>query len=105
MAMRSALTSLPARLRAPSAPAAADGWRLLSDGKGRLLSEKECAKESIYIQADVRAQIVQGLAACSILCDGGGGKDVNKVGEHLKGLGIPDGSTRSAVGKEPDAAA
>nr|CAB3481735.1 unnamed protein product [Digitaria exilis]CAB3483812.1 unnamed protein product [Digitaria exilis] len=51
--MRSALTSLPARfLRAPSAPAAAatGGRRLLSDGKGRVLSEEERAKESIYIQ-------------------------------------------------------
>ncbi|CAL5014115.1 unnamed protein product [Urochloa decumbens] len=52
MAMRSALTSLPARLRAPSAPAAAaaGGRRLLSDGKGRVLSEEERAKESVYIQ-------------------------------------------------------
>jgi hypothetical protein len=50
MAMRSALTSLPARLRAPSAAAADGGRRLLSDGKGRLLSEEERAKESVYIQ-------------------------------------------------------
>ncbi|RCV32311.1 hypothetical protein SEVIR_6G254100v4 [Setaria viridis] len=50
MAMRSVLASLPARLRAPSAPAAACGRRLLSDGKGRLLSEEERAKESVYIQ-------------------------------------------------------
>ncbi|CAL5000323.1 unnamed protein product [Urochloa decumbens] len=47
MAMRSALTSLPARLRAA---AAAGGRRLLSDGKGRVLSEEERAKESVYIQ-------------------------------------------------------
>ncbi|KAL6646371.1 hypothetical protein ACP70R_017979 [Stipagrostis hirtigluma subsp. patula] len=47
MAMRSALTSLPARLRAPPAAAA----RLLSsDAKGRVLSEEERAKESVYIQ-------------------------------------------------------
>ncbi|CAO2169985.1 unnamed protein product [Urochloa humidicola] len=53
MAMRSALTYLPARLCAPSAPAAAaahGGRRLLSDGKGRVLNEEERAKESIYIQ-------------------------------------------------------
>ncbi|KAL6858744.1 hypothetical protein ACP4OV_017746 [Aristida adscensionis] len=52
MAMRSALTSLPARLRAPPAAAvAAGGRRLLSaDGKGRVLSEEERAKESVYIQ-------------------------------------------------------
>jgi len=49
MAMRSALSSLPARLRAPSAAAAA-ARRLLSDGKGRVLSEEERAKESVYIQ-------------------------------------------------------
>ncbi|CAO2207587.1 unnamed protein product [Urochloa humidicola] len=48
MAMRSALTSLPARLRAPAA--AAGGRRLLSDGKGRVLSEEERAKEGVYIQ-------------------------------------------------------
>ncbi|PUZ52692.1 hypothetical protein GQ55_6G289700 [Panicum hallii var. hallii] len=50
MAMRSALTSLPARLRAPSAAAAPAARRLLSDGKGRVLSEEERAKESVYIQ-------------------------------------------------------
>ncbi|ONM04030.1 F1F0-ATPase inhibitor protein [Zea mays] len=50
MAMRTALTSLPARLRAPAPPAATGGRRLLSDGKGRVLSEEERAKESIYIQ-------------------------------------------------------
>jgi len=53
MAMRIALTSLPARLRAPAAPssaAATGGLRLLSDGKGRVLSEEERAKESVYIQ-------------------------------------------------------
>ncbi|TVU04540.1 hypothetical protein EJB05_47653 [Eragrostis curvula] len=52
MAMRSALTSLPARLRGPSPPAVAAtaGRRLLSDGKGRVLSEEERAKESVYIQ-------------------------------------------------------
>ncbi|CAL5014116.1 unnamed protein product [Urochloa decumbens] len=58
MAMRSALTSLPARLRAPSAPAAAaaGGRRLLSDGKGRVLSEEERAKESVYIQMERERQ-------------------------------------------------
>ena len=53
MAMRTALSSLPARLRAPAAPASAaatGGLRLLSDGKGRVLSEEERAKESVYIQ-------------------------------------------------------
>ncbi|KAG8087632.1 hypothetical protein GUJ93_ZPchr0010g11044 [Zizania palustris] len=51
MAMRSALTYLPARLRSPSpAAAASGGWRLMSDGKGRVLSEEERAKESVYIQ-------------------------------------------------------
>ncbi|KAL6662005.1 hypothetical protein ACP70R_001389 [Stipagrostis hirtigluma subsp. patula] len=48
MAMRSALTSLPARLRAP--PAAAAARLLSSDAKGRVLSEEERAKESVYIQ-------------------------------------------------------
>jgi len=53
MAMRTALSSLPARLRAPAAPASAaatGGLRLLSDGKGRVLSEEERAKESVYVQ-------------------------------------------------------
>ncbi|CAO2190288.1 unnamed protein product, partial [Urochloa humidicola] len=51
MAMRSALTSLPACLRVPSAAAAAAGGRRpLSDGKGRVLSEEERAKEGVYIQ-------------------------------------------------------
>ncbi|XP_008647167.1 uncharacterized protein [Zea mays] len=50
MAMRTALTSLPARLHAPAPPAAMGGRRLLSDGKGRVLSEEERAKESVYIQ-------------------------------------------------------
>ncbi|EES15175.1 hypothetical protein BDA96_07G180200 [Sorghum bicolor] len=54
MAMRTALTSLPARLRAPAAPSSAaatgGGLRLLSDGKGRVLSEEERAKETVYIQ-------------------------------------------------------
>jgi ATPase inhibitor, mitochondrial len=48
MAMRSALTSLPARLGHPTASAAAR--RLLSDGKGRILNEEERAKETVYIQ-------------------------------------------------------
>jgi hypothetical protein len=50
MAMRNALTSLPARLRDPSSAAATGGLRLLSDGKGRVLSEEERAKESVYVQ-------------------------------------------------------
>uniref|UniRef100_A0A0D9XAV5 ATPase inhibitor n=1 Tax=Leersia perrieri TaxID=77586 RepID=A0A0D9XAV5_9ORYZ len=50
MAMRSALTSLPARLRSPAPAAASGGMRLMSDGKGRVLSEEERAKESVYIQ-------------------------------------------------------
>ena len=48
MAMRSALTSLPARLRSPAA--ACGSRRTMSDGKGRVLSEEERAKESVYIQ-------------------------------------------------------
>ena len=51
MALRCALTSLPARLRSPAASATASGSRrLLSDGKGRVLSEEERAKETVYIQ-------------------------------------------------------
>lgn len=49
MAMRCALTSLPARLRSP-AVVASGTRRLLSDGKGRVLSEEERAKENVYIQ-------------------------------------------------------
>uniref|UniRef100_A0A453RSK6 Uncharacterized protein n=1 Tax=Aegilops tauschii subsp. strangulata TaxID=200361 RepID=A0A453RSK6_AEGTS len=51
MAMRCALTSLPARLRSP-AVVASGTRRLLSDGKGRVLSEEERAKENVYIQVD-----------------------------------------------------
>ncbi|BAF24412.1 uncharacterized LOC4346312 isoform 1 [Oryza sativa Japonica Group] len=51
MAMRSALTSLPLRLRSPAPVAAAcGGMRLMSDGKGRVLSEEERAKENVYVQ-------------------------------------------------------
>ena len=49
MAMRCALTSLPARLRSPAAVASGTR-RLLSDGKGRVLGEEERAKENVYIQ-------------------------------------------------------
>jgi hypothetical protein len=49
--MRSALTSLPLRLRSPAPVAAAcGGMRLMSDGKGRVLSEEERAKENVYVQ-------------------------------------------------------
>jgi hypothetical protein len=49
MAMRCALTSLPARLRSPAAVASGTR-RLLSDGKGGVLREEERAKETVYIQ-------------------------------------------------------
>ncbi|KAI4973238.1 uncharacterized protein At2g27730, mitochondrial [Hordeum vulgare subsp. vulgare] len=49
MAMRCALTSLSARLQSP-AVVASGTRRLLSDGKGRVLSEEERAKENVYIQ-------------------------------------------------------
>jgi hypothetical protein len=49
MAMRCALTSLPARLRSPAAVASGTR-RLLSDGKGRVLNDEERAKETVYIQ-------------------------------------------------------
>ncbi|XP_003574934.1 uncharacterized protein At2g27730, mitochondrial [Brachypodium distachyon] len=54
MAMRCALTSLPARLRSAAAPAAV---RAFSDGKGRVLSEEERAKESVYIQKMERERL------------------------------------------------
>ncbi|XP_051202240.1 uncharacterized protein [Lolium perenne] len=49
MAMRCALTSLPARLRSPAAVASGTR-RLLSGGKGGVLKEEERAKETVYIQ-------------------------------------------------------
>ncbi|KAJ1269646.1 hypothetical protein BS78_07G227700 [Paspalum vaginatum] len=57
MAMRTALTSLPARLRAPPPAAATGARRLLSDGKGRVLGEEERAKESVYIQKMERERL------------------------------------------------
>ncbi|WVZ91666.1 hypothetical protein U9M48_037809 [Paspalum notatum var. saurae] len=57
MAMRTALTSLPARLRAAPPPAATGARRLLSDSKGRVLSEEERAKESVYIQKMERERL------------------------------------------------
>ncbi|KAL5648037.1 hypothetical protein ACJX0J_042392 [Zea mays] len=54
MAMRTALTSLPVRLHAPAPPAATGGRCLLNDGKGRVLSDEERAKESVYIQVQYR---------------------------------------------------
>ncbi|KAF2920932.1 uncharacterized LOC4346312 isoform 2 [Oryza sativa Japonica Group] len=57
MAMRSALTSLPLRLRSPAPVAAAcGGMRLMSDGKGRVLSEEERAKENVYVQVYLKME-------------------------------------------------
>jgi len=80
MAMRTALTSLPARLRAPAAPSSAaatgGGLRLLSDGKGRVLSEEERAKETVYIQVQTLNPLpltispIQSLRLC-LWTDGG----------------------------------
>ncbi|CAM0911623.1 unnamed protein product [Alopecurus aequalis] len=56
MAMRCALTSLTARIRSPAAVASGTR-RLLSDGKGRVLSEEERAKENVYIQKMEREKL------------------------------------------------
>jgi hypothetical protein len=51
MEKRTTLTFLPLSLHASTAPAATGDLRLLSDGKGRVLSKEERAKESGYIQS------------------------------------------------------
>ncbi|KAK3124129.1 hypothetical protein QOZ80_8AG0640860 [Eleusine coracana subsp. coracana] len=88
MAMRSALTSLPARIRDPSASAAA-GRRLLSDGKGRVLNEEERAKETVYIQKMERERIEKQRIARERYEKEKADADKNKVAESDK---KPEGS-------------
>ncbi|GJN15445.1 hypothetical protein PR202_gb02360 [Eleusine coracana subsp. coracana] len=89
MAMRSALTSLPARIRDPSASAAAAGRRLLSDGKGRVLNEEERAKETVYIQKMERERIEKQRIARERYDKEKADADKNKAAESDK---KPEGS-------------